>query len=154
MYSSAYAQQYAGRVTYRERGIGTSMAVGGALGVASTIATCYANGMNPLTGKTLTYNSNHSRTDTNYNGRVVTNPDGSQVTINIPSDYSVRPADNSNGVIYQAQDAAGNTNMIRIMGPTDYAPNGYIVFYNNYGQPYNPTNGMTLPKTNWHFEFK
>jgi hypothetical protein len=36
------------------KGIGTSMAVGGALGVASTVATCYVNGVNPLTGKILT----------------------------------------------------------------------------------------------------
>jgi guanyl-specific ribonuclease Sa len=34
-------------------GIGKSMAIGGAIGVASTIGVSYANGINPLTGKEL-----------------------------------------------------------------------------------------------------
>lgn len=35
------------------KGIGTSMALGGAIGLASTVAVSYANGINPWTGKEL-----------------------------------------------------------------------------------------------------
>ena len=35
------------------KGIGTSMALGGAIGVASTITVSYANGINPWTGKAI-----------------------------------------------------------------------------------------------------
>ncbi|HBG42117.1 MAG TPA: endonuclease [Porphyromonadaceae bacterium] len=40
-------------------GLGTSMAVGGAIGVASTIGVSYANGINPLTGKSLNNSNNY-----------------------------------------------------------------------------------------------
>lgn len=86
-----------------------------------------------------------------FNGRVVTNPEGSQVAIDIPSSYSVRWADNGNGLVYQAYGSTGNANSIRIMGPTNYAPNGYAVFYNANGQAFNPVTGLVLSKANWHF---
>ncbi len=54
---------------------------------------------------------------------------------------------------FQPRGAIGDANMIRIMGSTEYAPNGYAVFHNSLGQPYNPNNGMTLSKYNWHFKF-
>lgn len=88
-----------------------------------------------------------------YNGKVVTNPAGDKVTIDIPSDYVMRQADNGNGVVYQLPGSTGNANMIRIMGPTNYAPNGYSVFYNSYGQPINPNTGATLGRALWHFKF-
>ena len=143
-------------------GLGGSMAMGGAIGIASTIGVSYANKVNPWTGKDLNLNSdkislgtrNPLNSESNsYNGRTVTNPAGDQVTLDIPSDYIMRSADNGNGVVYQAPGSTGNANMIRIMGPTDYAPNGYTVFYNKYGQPFNPNTGHTLSRSLWHFKF-
>jgi len=111
-------------------GIGNSMVIGTAIGLGSTYISARANKINPWSGKSV------------YNGRVVTNPDGSQAVIDIPSNYSCKIADNGNGMVYQAP------------GSTEYAPNGYAVFYNRYGQPYNPSNGLTLSRNTWHFLFK
>jgi hypothetical protein len=134
-----------------------SALTGGGIGIGAGAFAGYryakANNLDLWSGKSLN-NPNPSNLSTNpYNGRIVTNPEGSQVSIDIPSDYIMRMADNGNGVIYQAPGSTGNANMIRIMGPTDYAPNGYAVFYNQYGQPYNPNNGNTLGRTLWHFKF-
>jgi RHS repeat-associated protein len=106
-----------------------------------------ANNLDLWSGKSLKSNINP------YNGKIVTNPAGDKVTIDIPSDYIMRPADNGNGMVYQAPGSIGNANMIRIMGPTTYAPNGYSVFYNSYGQPINPNTGETLGRALWHFKF-
>jgi RHS repeat-associated protein len=94
-----------------------------------------------------------SQSSSVYNNRVVVNPDGSKVVIKIPSDYKVTPANNGNGWNYQPPGSEGNANLIRIMGPTDYAPNGYAVFYNSAGQPFDPNTGRTLSKAVWHFLF-
>ena len=123
-------------------GIGNSMIMGTAIGLSSTYISAKYNKIDPWSGRSA------------YNGRVVTNPDGSQITIDVPSDYIPRIADNGNGIVYQAPGATGNSNMIRVMGTTKYAPNGYAVFYNNQGQAYNPNTGMTLSRNNWHFLFE
>ncbi len=95
-----------------------------------------------------------SQSSSIYNGKIVTNPEGEQVTISIPQNYIPEVARNGNGLVYRVPGSRGNANIIKIMGSTSYAPNGYAVFYNSYGQPYNPINGMTLSKANWHFLFK
>ncbi|MDQ3396139.1 MAG: hypothetical protein M3512_18795, partial [Bacteroidota bacterium] len=101
------------------------------------------------------WNRNYTSKSHSYsNGKVVTNPDGSKVILDIPSNYGVRPANNGNGWVYQAPGSTGNANMIRVMGPTSYAPKGYVVFYNSYGQAYNPGTGKTLSPDLWHFLFK
>jgi hypothetical protein len=58
-----------------------------------------------------------------------------------------------NGFIYRLPGTVGDANTIRIMGPKSYAPNGYAVFYNAAGQPYNPNTGRTLSRDLWHFLF-
>lgn len=98
-------------------------------------------------------NLSNNTTPNPYSGKVVTNSEGAKVTIDIPSDYVSRVTDNGNGIIYQASGSQGNSNIIRIMGPTEYAPNGYVVFHNKYGQPFNPITGKTLSKSLWHFNF-
>ncbi len=43
-------------------------------------------------------------------------------------------------------------NAIRVhLNPTSYAPNGYTVFYNAHGQPFDPNTGRTLSRALWHF---
>ena len=52
-------------------GIGQSMAIGGAIGVSSTIGTCYANKICPWTGKTSIFNKTTDFFEgTNYSSKV------------------------------------------------------------------------------------
>jgi hypothetical protein len=53
----------------------------------------------------------------------------------VPPGWVRRPADNSRGVIYQKRSATGNADSIRIMGPTERYPQGYLRYYNSAGQP-------------------
>ena len=55
--------------------------------------------------------------------------------IRVPENWEGRVADNGRGVVYQEPGAFGNGNMIRIMDPTPAYPRGYVVYYNEYGQP-------------------
>ncbi len=91
---------------------------------------------------------------TGQNGLVLNAPDGSN--IKIPANYYSSPANNGNGIVFRpmGSPANSNSNAIRIMGPTTYAPNGYAVFYNSTGQPINPSTGQTLSKAQWHYLFK
>ena len=88
-----------------------------------------------------------------YNGNIVTNPSGSAVTINIPNSYIGQMANNGNGTVFRLPGTIGNANTIRVMGVTSYAPNGYVVFYNGVGQPFNPNTGQTLGRDFFHFLF-
>jgi hypothetical protein len=58
--------------------------------------------------------------------------------IPIPQGWVGRVADNGTGIIYQRPGATGSADMIRIMGPTLQYPQGYVRYYNNYGQPLDP----------------
>ena len=129
------------------KGFKSGIATGGISGIGNAFLFSTTKKVDFWSGKDLNPNSNP------YNGKIVTNPAGNKVTIDIPPDYVMRQADNGNGVVYQAPGATGNANMIRIMGPTNYAPNGYSVFYNSYGQPFNPNTGETLGRALWHFKF-
>ena len=55
--------------------------------------------------------------------------------IRVPENWEGRVADNGRGLVYQEPGAFGNGNMIRIMDPTPAYPRGYVVYYNEYGQP-------------------
>jgi hypothetical protein len=46
-----------------------------------------------------------------------------------------RAADNGNGQAWQEPGATGNANSVRVMDPNSQYPNGYVRFYNEYGQP-------------------
>ncbi|AZJ35984.1 hypothetical protein [Tenacibaculum singaporense] len=98
-------------------------------------------------------------TNKSFQGKVVKNPQGVKVTINIPDSYVPRIVDNGKGIKFVPQGTPLNSdaNAIRIMKPTTTGtypkPKGYVVFHNNFGQPMNPLNGQTLSKGNWHFEF-
>ncbi|WP_370453870.1 RHS repeat-associated core domain-containing protein [Proteiniphilum sp. X52] len=111
----------------KQGGQGALMGAGIGVMTGTVAGVQYArdNKVNPWTGKDLNLNSdkislgtrNPLNSESNsYNGRIVTNPAGDQVTLDIPSDYIMRSADNGNGVVYQAPDSTGNANMIRIMG--------------------------------------
>ena len=63
--------------------------------------------------------------------------------------WSARRADNNKGTVWQAPDATGNADMVRIMQPTSMYPNGYVRFYNNSGQPVG-LNGKPGPKPETH----
>ena len=50
-----------------------------------------------------------------------------------------RVADNGAGTVYQRPGAAGGADMLRIMDPTPQYPQGYVRYYNNRGQPLDPS---------------
>lgn len=92
-------------------------------------------------------------TSNSFKGKVVTNPQGVKVTIDIPDNYVASIANNGKGLNFRPLGSSTDANLIRIMQPTSQNLNGYAVFYNSYGQPFNPLNGQTLSQTNWHFGF-
>ncbi len=51
-----------------------------------------------------------------------------------------------------------DTGAIKVMKPGysggHFYSKGYVVFYNDYGQPMNPNTGQPLSALNWHFEFQ
>ena len=53
----------------------------------------------------------------------------------VGEDWTARTADNGQGTVWQKPGATGNADMTRIMNPTSRYPNGYVRFYNSYGQP-------------------
>jgi hypothetical protein len=63
--------------------------------------------------------------------------------------WTARTADNGKGTVYQAPDAAGNANMVRVMDSTPQYPNGYVRFYNEQGQPIG-LNGKPGPNSETH----
>ena len=56
-------------------------------------------------------------------------------TVEIPEGWVGREANNCKGIVFQRPGAEGNADMIRIMEPTERYPNGYVRYYNSYGQP-------------------
>jgi len=88
------------------------------------------------------------------NGLSVTNPAGSNISIAIPDNYGAIATLNGKGIIYgpQGVSTSNMANAIRVhLKPTSYAPNGYVVFYNSYGQAFDPNTGRTLGQALWHF---
>jgi len=58
--------------------------------------------------------------------------------IRVPENWGGRVANNGQGLVFQKPGASGNANTIRIMDPTTDYPKGYVVYYNQYGQPLDP----------------
>ena len=50
-----------------------------------------------------------------------------------------RVADNGAGIVYQRPGATGSADMIRIMDATLQYPQGYVRYYNDRGQPLDPS---------------
>ena len=57
----------------------------------------------------------------------------------IPQGWVGRVADNRAGIVYQRPGATGSADMIRIIDPTPRYPQGYVRYYNNGGQPLDPS---------------
>jgi hypothetical protein len=53
----------------------------------------------------------------------------------VPEGWVPRVARNGKGIVYQQPGSSGDANSIRIMEPTKQYPNGYVRYYNKYGQP-------------------
>ena len=68
---------------------------------------------------------------------IVGTPQGHDVPV--PANWTAREADTGQGVVFQQPGAAGNANSVRIMDPTPRYPEGYIRYYNGYGQPLDRT---------------
>jgi hypothetical protein len=49
--------------------------------------------------------------------------------------WTSRTADNGKGTVFQRPGAMGNSDMVRVMDPTERYPDGYVRFYNEHGQP-------------------
>lgn len=60
----------------------------------------------------------------------------------VPSNYVSRVADNGKGTVWQppGQPSTSNAYNFRMMEPTSRYPNGYVRYYNQYGQPVNMSN--------------
>ncbi|HYA44310.1 MAG TPA: hypothetical protein VED59_01790 [Acidimicrobiales bacterium] len=63
---------------------------------------------------------------------MVSTPSGSVVPV--PADFVPSVAENGAGIVYQEPGALGDANMVRIMDRTAASPNGYLVYYNEFGQ--------------------
>jgi hypothetical protein len=64
-----------------------------------------------------------------------TTPFGPARPAGVGGDWTARTADNGQGMVWQKPGSTGNADMTRIMNPTSQYPNGYVRFYNRYGQP-------------------
>jgi RHS repeat-associated protein len=69
----------------------------------------------------------------NIGYKFVGTPNGN--LIRVPENWESRIANNGRGLVFQEPGAGGNSNMIRIMDPTARYPQGYVVYYNELGQP-------------------
>jgi hypothetical protein len=58
-------------------------------------------------------------------------------TIPVPKGFVGRQADNGKGVVFRKSGSVGDANSVRIMDPTSRYPDGYVVYYNESGQPLN-----------------
>ena len=111
-----------------------------------------------LPGPIRTSSSSHSKLQGNtslageFGGKMqyVSSPNGK--TVAVPANYVPSRADNGNGVVYRPPGSTGNANSIRIMGPTQRYPNGYVRYYNSSGQPVN-SYGKPGPQSETHFPF-
>ena len=106
-------------------------------------------------------NSLRNMTSKSFKGKVVTNPQGVKISLDIPDNYVPSMSNTGQGVSFKPNPPIGThpeAGMIRVMGPTNPGvtypyPKGYVVFYNNFGQPINPSTGQTLRLANRHFSF-
>ncbi|MGU3435103.1 hypothetical protein ACNHUS_19050 [Actinomycetes bacterium M1A6_2h] len=55
----------------------------------------------------------------------------------VPDGWSSRPADNGRGIVWQKPGSVENADTVRIMEPTAQYPDGYVRYYNSFGQPLN-----------------
>ncbi len=69
----------------------------------------------------------------------------------IPEGWEVRPTDKENGWVFQKPGSTGDANSIRIMypGADPRYPDGYVRYYNQYGQPLD-VNGKPGSKDETH----
>jgi len=67
----------------------------------------------------------------------------------VPSTWTVSRTSNGRGLIWQRPGSLGNADTLRIMEPTDRYPNGYVRFYNRYGQPIG-LDGKPGPRSRTH----
>jgi len=73
----------------------------------------------------------------------------------IPSNYIAEPADPGPGWVFRAPGSTGDANTIRIMesGADPRYPNGYVRYYNQYGQPLD-VNGNPAGQPETHIPLK
>ncbi|MGC4960999.1 hypothetical protein [Gordonia sp. DT101] len=68
----------------------------------------------------------------------------------VPEGYVAGPARNGKGVVWRPPGSQGDENSIRIMEPTPQHPNGYVRYYNKYGQPVDQQMKPTGPDLTHH----
>ncbi|NDZ92745.1 hypothetical protein G3I13_20320 [Streptomyces sp. SID6673] len=68
----------------------------------------------------------------------------------VPEGYVAGPARNGKGVVWRPPGSQGDENSIRIMEPTPQHPNGYVRYYNKYGQPVDQQLKPTGPDMTHH----
>ena len=90
----------------------------------------------------LVHNAGSCTFITNLNGK----------TFSIPRGWTIRTANNGKGLVAQAPGAAGNANMVRIMDATKGYPQGYLRYYNKFGQPINPLTGKPGTQAQAHVD--
>jgi hypothetical protein len=66
-------------------------------------------------------------------------PNGAITVVIDPEKVVVRPANNKKGYVITAHDGSG----MRVMLPKAGYPQGYVVYFNNLGQPISPYSGRT-----------
>ncbi|MGH7192021.1 MAG: hypothetical protein ACREJM_00635, partial [Candidatus Saccharimonadales bacterium] len=71
-------------------------------------------------------------------------------SVPVPGSFTPSIANNGDWVNYQQPGATGNANMVRIADPTTRYPEGYMRYYNSYGQPLGP-NGLPGSNDVTHF---
>lgn len=80
-------------------------------------------------------------------------PDPRVESPSVPDGYVPQRAHNNNGVVWRKPGTSGDADVVRIMGAKPGYPHGYVVYYNDFGQPLDPS-GRPGPKSQTRFPMR